>query len=329
MMKFIKQESTFSIQEIWAARERLRPYIHRTPLIYSYSLSQLTGSEVYLKMECWQKCGCFKVRGAINKVSSLTETERTMGLVSASSGNHAIGVAYAAYLFGNPPTKIFMPESTDQTRIHKVETWGSEVILAGEFYQDAYDAAQAYIAAHGGTYIHSHADREVMAGQGTIGLEILEDLPDVDAGIIPIGGGGMASGIGTALKAGSNAIRIIGVEPAAAPAAYRSLKEGLCCEHITPLPSLADGLLGGVGQLTYNVFKHFVEQVVLVSEPEIIIAMRHFQVHEQLIIEAASSIGLSALLQNKLDLNGKKVVLLLTSRNIDADRYNLILKEGK
>jgi threonine dehydratase len=324
----INQASTFNIQEIWAARERLRPYLHRTPLLYSKSLSQLTSAEVYLKMECWQKCGCFKVRGAINKVASLTPIERSDGLVSASSGNHAIGVAYASYLFGNPPTKIFMPEDTDQTRVHKVETWGSKVILAGRFYQDSYEAAQADIASFGGTYIHSHADREVMAGQGTIGLEILEDLPDVDAAIIPIGGGGMVSGIGTALKAGSPSIRIIGVEPAAAPAAYRSMSEGVCCEHIIPFPSLADGLLGGVGQLTFEVFKHFVEKVILVSEPEIVAAMRQFQKHEQLMIEAASSIGLAALMQDTLNLSGKKVVLLITSRNIDADRYNRILKEG-
>jgi threonine dehydratase len=319
-------ETSFGIQEVWAARERITPYILRTPLIFSDALSSLTNAEVYLKMECWQKCGCFKVRGALNKIASLSVDQRQNGLVSASSGNHAIGVAYASSVFGHPPTTIFMPESTDATRKHKVDIWGASVVLRGQFYQNAYESALRFTTEHGATYIHSHADRWVMAGQGTIGLEIIEDLPDVDAVIVPIGGGGMVSGIGTAVKSANRKIRIIGVEPAAAPSAYRSINEGVCCETITPLPSLADGLLSGVSRMTFDIFKHFVEQVVLISEDEIIEALRLFQVHEQLMIEAASSVGLAALLHHPLELAGKKVVLIITSRNIDADRYNHIIK---
>ena len=318
-------ESAFSVQEIWAARERIAPHILRTPTLYSDALSKLSGSQVYLKMECWQRCGCFKVRGAMNKIASLTDAQRKQGLVSASSGNHAIGVAYASAVLGNPPTSIFMPEDTDATRVHKVDTWGANVVLHGKFYQDAYEEALRYTEEHGGTYVHSHADRYVMAGQGTIGLEILEDIPDADAAIIPIGGGGMVSGIGTALKSGNPQMRIIGVEPTAAPAAYQSMQSGTPCETISPLPSLADGLLSGVNRLTFAVFKQFVEQVVLISEDEIVDALRLFQAHEQLMIEAASSIGLAALLQHKLELENKKVVLVITSRNIDADRYNRII----
>ncbi len=316
---------TFTIQDIWAARRRITNSIHRTPLVYSKMLSNLAGAEIYLKMECWQLCGCFKVRGAMSKVSAMSAEQRSRGIITTSSGNHAIGVAYAAYTHGKLPTFIFMPENTDATHIDKVKMWGGNCILKGSHYQESYQAAQEYLAQHGGTYVHSHADVQVMGGQGTIGLEILEDLPELDAAIIPIGGGGMISGIGTALKAANEQIRLIGVEPEAAPAAYRSLRDGVCCSSLTPEPSIADGLLSGVHEMTFSIFRHLVEQVVLVSELELKEAVLHFQRKEQLMIEPSAAIGLAALLHHIDDLEGKKVVLVLTSRNIDAGLYNRII----
>lgn len=316
----------FNIQDIWAARSRIAKSIHRTPLVYSQKLNELTGSEVYLKMECWQLCGCFKVRGALSKLSAMSAEQRSRGIITTSSGNHAIGVAYAAYTHGRIPTFIFMPEGTDRTHIEKVEMWGGNCILEGSHYQESYEAAREFHAQHGGTYVHSHADVQVMGGQGTIGLEILEDLPDIDAAVIPIGGGGMISGIGTALKSADEQIRLIGVEPEAAPAAYRSMRDGVCCSSLSPEPSIADGLLSGVHEMTFSLFRHLVEKVVLVSESELKEAVVHFQRQEQLMIEPSAAIGLAALLHHIDDLDGKKVVLILTSRNIDAGLYNRIVQ---
>lgn len=317
---------SFTCNDIWAAKKRIEPHIYRTPLLFSKTLSDISGAEVHLKMENWQLCGCFKVRGALNKIGASSEQQRKAGMVTTSSGNHAIGVAYAAHTYGNIPTHIFMPEGTDDTHIEKVEMWGGNCILKGAHYQESYEAAQEFMARKGGTYVHSHADVDVMAGQGTMGLEILEDLPDLDALVIPIGGGGMISGIGTAIRSSSNKVRIIGVEPEAAPAAYRSMNEGVCCTSLTPAPSIADGLLSGVNEMTYTIFKHLVEKVVLVSEGELREAVSLFQEREQLMVEASASIGLAALLHHLQDLKGKKVVLIITSRNIDAVRYNQIVQ---
>jgi threonine dehydratase len=321
----MESREIFSIRDIWQARRRISGNIHRTPLVYSQKLSDLTGAEVHLKMECWQLCGCFKVRGALSKLSSMTADQLCRGIVTTSSGNHAIGVAYAAYQYGKIPTSIFMPENTDHTHIEKVKMWGGNCILTGSHYQESYEAAREFIVQNGGTYVHSHADVQVMAGQGTIGLEIVEDLPDLDAAVVPIGGGGMISGIGTALKSADKQIRLIGVEPEAAPAAYRSMRDGICCSTLTPEPSIADGLLSGVHEMTFTIFKELIERVELVNEPELKEAVRHFQRQEQLMVEPSAAIGLAALLHHIDDLAGKKIVLILTSRNIDTDLYNRIV----
>ena len=235
----------FETTQIWQARARIRQYILRTPLLFSPALSRRTACQVYLKMECWQRCGCFKVRGAINMVATLSEAQKAHGLVTASSGNHGIALAYAATLFGRPPATIFLPRGADKTKVEKLETWGAHVVFHGENYLEAYDQAQKYAEREGAVYVHSHAHPLIIGGQGTIGLEILEDLPDVQAILVPIGGGGLVSGVATAVKSISKRVQIIGVEPAAAPAAYKSLRDGVCYEHIDIQPSVADGLLGG------------------------------------------------------------------------------------
>jgi threonine dehydratase len=320
-----KDNLVFRVTDIWEARTRLRNLILRTPLIFSSALSQRTGCQVYLKMECWQLCGCFKVRGAINKVASLTDAEKSRGLVTASSGNHGIALAYAAKIFDQPPPIIFLPEGADATKVGKMEALGARIVFHGKVFLDAYDRALQYVAETGAVFVHSHAQPSIMAGQGTIGLEIMEDLPDAEAILVPIGGGGLISGIATAVKAISESTKIIGVEPTAAPAAYLSLRDGICYERIEVKPSLADGLLGGFGRLPFEVSRNLITEVMLVEEDEIAQAMRVFQQDEQLMVEGASSVGLAALLSGKLDLRGQKVVLVLTSRNIDTDRFNRVV----
>ena len=315
----------FDASEIWSARNRIKQHIHRTPLFHSESLSKLTGSQIYVKPECWQVCGCFKVRGAISHVSSLTEEEKNKGLVTASSGNHALAVAYASTLFGKPPTRIYVPENADPSKVKKILRWGPELVYHGDSFFEAYTEARRYTEENDATFVHSHGDPKVIAGQGTIGLEVMEDLPDVDAIIVPIGGGGLISGISVAAKTISDTVRIVGVEPSAAPGAYTSLRDGVAHEEIEIKESIADGLLGGFGSLPFQICSKTVDETHLVEDSEIIEAMRAFQREEQLMVEAASSVGLAALMTGKVQARGEKVVLVVTSRNIDAAKYNKLI----
>ena len=327
MSLFKTEDMVLRPQDIWDARSHLKTVILRTPLIYSPALSERTGCQVYLKMECWQICGCFKVRGAINLVSSLSDEQKMRGLVTASSGNHGIALSFAASRFGGIPVTVFAPEDADATKMRKVKALGAETRLFGANYLEALGEAQRYGIENGMTYAHSHAHPLIMAGQGTMALEILEDLPDVEAILVPIGGGGLVSGIALATKTVSDSVDIIGVEPTAAPGAYLSLRDGICREQIELKPSLADGLLGGFAPLAWKVSGHLIKEVVLVEEREIADAMRVFQQDEQLMLEGASSVGLAAMLSAKVRLEGKKVVLILTSRNIDANKFNRVMNE--
>jgi threonine dehydratase len=202
------QTAAFRPAEVWIARARLKNLILRTPLLFSPALSRRTGCQIYLKMECWQLCGCFKVRGAINMVSALTDDERSRGLVTCSSGNHGTALAYAASLFGRPPTKVFLPTYADPNKVGKLKSLGAEPVLYGETFLETLDEAQQYAKDSGGIYVHSHSHPLIIAGQGTIGLEIMEDLPDVQTVLVPIGGGGLISGIATAVKSSAAQVRV-------------------------------------------------------------------------------------------------------------------------
>jgi threonine dehydratase len=320
-----KISSIFSPSEIFVARKRLKNRILRTPLLYSPAISRKTGSDIYLKMECWQLTGSFKVRGAINMVSAMTDEERNRGLVTASSGNHGTGLSYAASISGRPPTKVFLPTSADPKKVEKIRSFGAEAILHGKNFTEALDEAQRYVKEADGTYVHSHSHPLIIAGQGTIGLEIMEELPDAQTILVPIGGGGLVSGIATAVKSVSEKARIVGVEATAAPGAYLSLRDGRCHERIDIKPSVADGLMGTFTPLTFEISRDLIESVKLVEEEEIIHAMRVFQREEQLMIEGSAAVGLAAILAGKIDVKDQKVVLILTGRNIDADRYNKLV----
>jgi len=315
--------------DIWQARARIKPWVRRTPLLYSSALSERAGCHVYLKMECWQVCGCFKVRGATNMLVALPPEERRRGVIAASSGNHGIALAYAASLFGDTRAIVYAPEDADPTKMKKIRALGGEVRLHGENYLAALDETLRQVEEGSLTLIHSHAHPLIMAGQGTVGVEIMEDQPDIDAIVVPIGGGGLISGIATAAKSISESAKIIGVEPTAAPGAYLSFRDGVPHEQIELKPSIADGLLGGFAPLSWKICRDRVSQVELVDDDQIIHAMRAFQQEEQLMIEAASSVGLAALLSGKLDgLEGQKVALVLTSRNVDAHKYNQIMSQN-
>jgi len=262
-------------------------------------------------------------------VSALTDDERSRGLVTCSSGNHGIALAYAAGIFGHLLTKIFLPTYADPNKVDKLKALGAEVVLHGDTFLQTLDEAQQHAKDSGATYVHSHSHPLVIAGQGTIGLEIMEDLPDVQTILVPIGGGGLVSGIATAVKSVATHVRIVGVEPTAAPGAYLSLRDGRCHERIVIRPSIADGLLGTMTPLTFEIARNLIEGVQLVEEDEIIQAMRVFQHDEQLMVEGAAAVGLAAILSGKIKVEGQKVVLILTGRNIDAGKYNRLMNRAK
>ncbi len=324
----IDLDGVFDPREILKARHRISNLVYRTPLIHSHALSERTGNQIYLKMECWQRCGCFKVRGALNAISSLTPEERSRGLVTASSGNHALAVAYAANLFDIHPTRIYVPENADPAKVRRILAWGPDLVHHGHGFQEAYEESQRYTRAHGMTFIHSHADPQVIAGQGTIGLEIMEDLPDADAVIVPVGGGGLISGISTAVKTISKKTKMYGVEPTAAPGAYKSLREDKCYETLDVGESVADGLLGGFGRLPFEICRRTLDGTFLVDDREIIEAMAAIQRDEQVMVEPASSVGLAALMAGKIDLRDRKVVLVITSRNIGTTTFNRLIQKA-
>jgi len=258
-------------------------------------------------------------------VAALTSDERERGLVTASSGNHGTGLSYASAIFGRPPTRVYLPMGADPRKIEKIQSYGAETVLHGENYPIALAEAQSYAEKIKATYVHSHSHPLIIGGQGTIGLEIMEDIPDSDLVVVPIGGGGLISGISTAVKHASPKTSIVGVEPSAAPGAYLSLKDGFCYEEIEIKPSVADGLLGTLTPLTYEICRKNVESVAVVDDTEVIDAMKVFQRKEQLMLEGSAAVGLAAILSGKLDVNDRKTVLVLTGRNIDAERYNRLM----
>jgi len=316
------------LNETKQAQARISANVRRTPLLYSHSLSELARAEVYLKMECWQLSGSFKIRGALSMILSLPREKRQRGLVACSSGNHGIGVSYASRLLGLPSATVFVPQGASRTKARKMRLLGSQVMCVDGGFLTAFDAATDFARQHGATLVHSHAHPKIIAGQGTIGLEIAEDLPEADMVVIPIGGGGLISGVAEALRGCSRTARIIGAEPAAAPGAYLSYGAGECRRDIHLGTSLADGLVGTLSPLTFQASRSLVEDVVVVEEDEIRSAMRMLQWHEHVTVEGAGAIGLAAIQSGRIDVKGQKVVVIVTGRNIDMDQYVSAIKGG-
>ena len=309
------------------ADEVLEGVVHRTPLSYSHSFSKLVGASVYLKLENLQKTGAFKVRGAYFKIYSVLDEARKYGVVAASSGNHAQGVAYSAQELGVKAT-IVMPETTPPYKVMATKSYGAEVVLYGKVYDDAYAKALELSKKRGSVLIHPFDDPFIIAGQGTIGLEIARVNPDIDYVIVPVGGGGLISGIAIAIKKvlGSR-VKVIGVEPEAAPKFYESLKRG---EPVTivPKPSLADGVITKtVGKLTLQLVREFVDEIYLVDEDSIARAMYLLLERAKLLAEGAGALPLALMLSGRLDVKGKKVVAVISGGNADLTTlYRVILR---
>lgn len=308
-----------TIQDIQRVLENIGDHIHKTPLIYSNSFSKMTGAEVYLKAENLQKTGSFKVRGAFNKMVHIKGN-----VIAASMGNHAQAVAFAAGRIGIH-AKIVMPVTAPIVKEEATKSYGAEVVLHGESFKEALDYA---LSQKGYTFIHAFDDEEVIAGQGTIGIEIIEDLKDVDIILVPVGGGGLISGISIAIKTLSPKTKIIGVQTESALSAYVSFREKKISDK-PPLPTLADGIaIGRIGSKTFEIINKYVDDVIFVSEDSIAMAILLFLERKKLVVEGAGAVPLAALLENREKFTGKKIVLVISGGNIDFTLIDRIIHKG-
>lgn len=311
--------------EALQASRVLRGVVHKTPLDFSRTFSRITGGKIYMKLENLQKTGAFKVRGAYYKIYKLPEEAKKKGVVAASAGNHAQGVAYAASVAGIPAT-IVMPETAPISKIQATRGYGAKVVLHGLIYDDAYRKALEIAEETGATFIHPFDDLHIIAGQGSIAVEILQDLQDVDIVVVQIGGGGLISGIAAVAKnVLGDQVKVIGVEPEAAPKMKASIEAGRIVE-IDAKPSIADGLLTRKpGELTYELVSELVDDIVTVSDDEIAHAILMLLERSKTVAEGAGAAGLAALLSGKIDVKGKKVVTIISGGNIDVTMLSRII----
>jgi threonine dehydratase len=319
--------TTLGLQAILQAQRRIAPFIRRTPLLRSALLSERAGADVWLKLECRQTTGSFKVRGALNKVGLLTPEEKARGLVTASAGNHALGVAHAVQAWGGASADIFVQANAPRPKVEKLHRFDVTVHLEGDTYEAAHQAAEAFARQTGATYIPAYDDVDVIAGQGTMGLEILSDLPDADLLLVPIGGGGMIAGIATAAKAIHPGCRVIGLQPEASPAALLSLRDGVPYDPYDHQPTIADGLAGGFGAVPFYVARTLIDEVLLADETELRRAIFTLLDQEQLVVEGAGAIAIAPLLSGALDVKGRSVVCVLSGANIATALLRDILNE--
>lgn len=313
-----------SIKEIRDARQRIAPHVHRTPLLRSTALGRMAGCDVYLKAELLQKTGSFKPRGMLNKLLLLSDAQKRAGVITFSAGNAAQGLAYAAGIVGVKAT-VVMPAHASPTKAQATRDYGGEIILHGNA-AECFEKCMQLVRERGLTFVSSYDDVELMTGHASLGLELLEDLPDVDLVLVGVGGGGLIGGIAMALRGQGSRARIVGVEPEGAPKMYRSLAEGKPVK-LDAVKTIADGLgAPSAGQHPFAVVKEHVERVVLVSDEQIRQAMRLTMERTKLMAEPAGAAPLAGLLSGQVTVPaGAKVVLVVSGGNIDLARLKELL----
>lgn len=316
-----------TIDSIREARERLAAVVQRNRLDHSSTFSAMTGGDVYLKCENLQKTGSFKVRGAYNKIAKLAEEGKTKAIVACSAGNHAQGCAFAASAMGMKAT-IVMPKTTPIAKINATEGYGAKAELYGDCYDDAYLRAREIEKTEGAAFIHPFDDEDVIAGQGTLGLEMLEEVPDLDCVIVPAGGGGLLAGVALAVKSINPKVSVIGVQAEGAPAIALSFREK---KHIATdsVYTIADGIaVKNPGDITMKIIDKYADDVVTVSDGDIASAIIHLIERTKLVVEPAGATPLALLLSGKLNVRGKKVACLLSGGNIDVSTIGKIIDRG-
>lgn len=317
-----------TLSDVKAARERLGRSIYRTPCTHSLTLSRITGCQTFFKLENLQMTGSFKERGALNKLLQLSPAEREAGVVAASAGNHAQGVAYHATRLGIRSV-IVMPKATPLIKVANTRDLGGEVVLHGANYDEALACAKQLSADHKFTFIHAFDDEAIIAGQGTIGLELLEDEPRYDVVVVPVGGGGMIAGTAVAMKSYRPDMRVIGVEPEYYASMKAAVENGRVVD-IQGQPTIADGLaVRRAGERTAEVVSKYVDEIVTVSEGEIASAILKLLEIEKTVAEGGGAAGLAAVLFHKIaGLEGRNVVMILSGGNIDPNLLSKIIERG-
>ena len=309
---------TVSIEDIRKAADRIKPYIHRTPVMTNESLNQKVGAQVFMKCENLQKVGAFKFRGASNAVWSLTDEEAARGVVTHSSGNHAQALALAAKMRGIP-AYIVMPSNAPQVKKNAVAGYGGQITFCEPTLAARESTMEGIRQSTGASVVHPYDNERVIAGQGTAVLELLQDVSDLDVVIAPVGGGGLLSGTSVAATETKKGIRVIAAEPEMADDAFRSLKAGKIIPSMNP-KTVADGLLTSLGDMTFPIIQERVEQIVTVSEAGIIDAMKFVWERAKIVIEPSAATVLAVLWEKEIDLSGLKVGVILSGGNVDLEK---------
>lgn len=313
------------LYDFMEARERLGTVIEKTKLIHSNIFSDESGNDVYIKPENLQRTGAFKIRGAYNKIAKLTEEEKKRGVIAASAGNHAQGVALAAQKLGIKAV-IVMPKHTPLIKVEATRRYGAEVILTGEVYDEAYEYAKKLQEKEGYTFVHPFNDEDVIEGQGTIALEVLEELPDADIILVPIGGGGLISGIASAAKLKNPLIKIIGVEPEGAASALEARRS----HHVVELDeanTIADGTaVKKIGDITFDYIEKYVDDIVTVSDYELMAAFLVLVEKHKIVAENSGILSVAGL--KKLNVTGKKIISIISGGNIDVLTISSMINKG-
>jgi threonine dehydratase len=321
------EKPAVTLDDVKKAREAVYLVAHRTPMLEPPSLAPELGAHVYLKAECLQHTGSFKVRGAANKLASLTKEERAQGVITASAGNHAQGVAVAARAFDVAAT-VVMPERATLSKLQATRSYGAKVILYGADFGETMAKAQELAQERGLVYIPGYDDAQVIAGQGTLGIEIIEECPEVELVLVPVGGGGLISGIATALKSLRPEIRVVGVQAKACPAAMLSL-HGDGVVRTIPGPTLADGVaIPAPGELPLELMRRHVDDIVTVDEEAIVQAIVLLLERAKLVVEGAGALPVAALLSSAIAAAGRQTVAVLSGGNIDINVLAGIVQHG-
>lgn len=316
-----------TISDFEKASERLKPILHHTELDLSSTFSSMTGGHVYIKCENRQKTGSFKIRGASNKLAAMVERGDVQPVVASSAGNHAQGVAYAARKLGIPAT-IVMPKAAPIAKVQATEGYGARVVLAGDCYDDAYKRACEICSEEGALFLHPYNDPEVIAGQGTLGLEILGDLPYVDAIVVPAGGGGLLAGIACAVKQINPRVKVYGVQAEGADAIAQSFREKKLIST-EAASTIADGIaVKSPGDITVELINRYADGVVTVSDSEISEAILLLLERCKQVVEPAGATPVAAVLNGKIDVQGKRVVCVLSGGNIDVSFIQSVIEQG-
>ncbi|EJE7234162.1 threonine/serine dehydratase [Clostridium botulinum] len=318
---------SFNYKEVKNAYERIKNYVRKTPLEESYYLGD-GNKRYFFKLESFQRAKSFKIRGALNKMMTLTEEEKECGIATISSGNHGSSVSYAASILGIKNAKVIVPQNTPQSKIDKIKYFGADVILMGKNYDEAHLLGMAYIKENGLTFIDAYySDPKIYGGQGTIAIEILEQNKDIDTIVVPIGGGGLITGIAVAAKSIKPDIRIIGVQTEACPSMIDSYKDNTFYEEYPSKESICDALVGGVGKLSYEMAQDYVDDFLIVTEKSIAKAVSFMAKEEKYIVEAGSCTTIAAVMEHRERIGGKNIALVLSGGNIDGKLLTSILEK--